>query len=79
MSTKTILLISADLLIFMIVTKIVFGNFKEFKRGLFYLFKPDIVSIIDKTWDKDFNYTHKFLFVVIVMVIIGLIEFYVFY
>ena len=48
-------------------------------RFIIYLIKPDIVSIIDKEYDNDFNYTHKFLFVVIIMLIIGSAEFYLFY
>jgi hypothetical protein len=79
MSDKTIVILSLDIFIFILLLKIVFGSFKRIKSCFYYLIKPDIVSIIDKEYDNDFNYTHKFLFVVIIMLIIGFAEFYLFY
>ena len=79
MSNKTILILSIDFLIFIILMRLFFHNLKEIKRCLCYLIKPDIFSIMDKDYDNDFNYTHKFLFVVVIMVLISFVEFYLFY
>ena len=78
MSDKTVIILSLDFLIFLLLLKVVFGSFKQIKKCFYYLIKPDIASIIDKDYDNDFNYTHKFLFIVILMVIIGFLEFYFF-
>lgn len=79
MSEKTITILSIDFLIFILLLKIVFGSFKQVKKCLYYLIKPDILSIIQKDYDNDFNYTYKFLFVVFIMVVLGLSEFALFY
>ncbi len=79
MSLKSIIILSTDVLLFILLLKLVFGSFKEVKKCVYYLIKPDIISIIDKDYNNDFNYTYKFLFVALLMVIIGFIEFYFFY
>ena len=78
MSDKLIIILLIDFLISLILLKLVFGSYKEVKKCLYYLVKPDIVSIVNKDYDNDFNYTYKFLFVTILLVIIGFIEFYFF-
>ena len=79
MSLKSIIILSTDVLLFILLLKLLFGSFKEVKKCVYYLIKPDIISIIDKDYNNDFNYTYKFLFVALLMVIIGFIEFYFFY
>lgn len=79
MSEKTITILLIDFLIFILLLKLVFGNFKEIKKCFYYLIKPNIISIIQKDYDNDFNYTHKFLFVVLIMVVLGVGEFALFY
>ena len=79
MSDKLIIILSIDLLIFLLLLKLIFGSIKEIKRCLYYLIKPDILSIIDKDFDKDISYTTKFIFIIVLIFIIGLIEFYFFY
>ena len=79
MSEKTITILLIDFLIFILLLKLVFGSFKEIKKCIYYLIKPNILSIIQKDYDNDFNYTHKFLFVVSIMVVLGVGEFALFY
>ena len=79
MSEKTITILLIDFLIFILLLKLVFGSFKEIKKCIYYLIKPNILSIIQKDYDNDFNYTHKFLFVVFIMVVLGVGEFALFY
>ena len=79
MSEKTITILLIDFLIFILLLKLVFGSFKEIKKCFYYLIKPNILSIIQKDYDNDFNYTHKFLFVVSIMVVLGVGEFALFY
>ena len=79
MSEKTITILLIDFLIFILLLKLVFGSFKEIKKCIYYLIKPNILSIIQKDYDNDFNYTHKFLFVVFIMVVLGAGEFALFY
>jgi len=61
MSLKTGFIIIADILIAFFLAKLIFRSFKNFRRGVYYLLCPDILSIIKKVYDKDFSYTHKFL------------------
>ena len=68
MSVKLIIILLVDILLFILLLRLVFGSFKEIKKCFYYLVMPDIVSIIYKDFDNDFKYTHKFLFVVILMV-----------
>lgn len=80
MSTKSIILFALDILIFVGLLKLGFKTFKEVKRCFLFLIKPDLLSIFDKTYEKDFNYTYKFILVVIIpMSIIVFIEMYLFY
>ena len=79
MSDKTITILLIDLSIFILLLKLVFGSFKEIKKCIYYLIKPNILSIIQKDYDNDFNYTHKFLFIVFIMLVLGLSEFALFY
>ena len=79
MTEKTIILLTVDFLIFMLLLKLVFKSFKEIKKCFYYLTKPDILSIFQKDFDNDFTYTHKFLFVVLIMAVLGLIEVAIFY
>ena len=74
MSNKVILILILDILIFILLLKLVFRSWKEFKRCLYYLIKPDFISMIEKDWHKDFRYTLKFTFVIIIMVIIVFLE-----
>lgn len=79
MSSKLIIILLVNIILFILFLRLIFGSFKEIKKCLYYLFMPDLVSLIYKDFDNDFKYTHKFLFVVIIMVIITFIEFYFFY
>jgi len=79
MSSKSIILILIDLFIFFVLLRLVIGNFKEIKKCFWFLIKPDIISIVDKSFTKDFNYTYRFLFVAIIMFVIICGEIFFFY
>lgn len=73
------MIISSPDFLIVLLLKLVFGSFSQIKKCVYYLIKPNIVSIIEKDYDNDFNYTHKFLLIVICSVIIGFAEIYFFY
>lgn len=73
------MIISSPDFLIVLLLKLVFGSFSQIKKWFYYLIKPNIVSIIEKDYDNDFNYTHKFLLIVICSVIIGFAEIYFFY
>ena len=52
--------IKSAVLVSLVASSLVFGSFKEIKKCFYYLWMPDIVSMIYKDYDKDFKYTHKF-------------------
>ena len=79
MSGKLISILLVNTSLFVLLLRLVFGSFKEIKKCFYYLWMPNIVSIIYKDFDNDFKYTYKFLFVVAIMVIITFLEFYFFY
>ena len=79
MSDKTIIILTIDFFIFIVLLKIVFGSFKQILKSFYYLIKPNILSIIQNDYENDFNYTDKFLFVAIIMFVLGIIEFAIFY
>lgn len=79
MSSITIFFIFVNFILLIFFTKLIFKTFKEFKRCLFYLWMPDIVSIAYKKYDEDFKYTYKFLLLLIIMFAICLIEYKLFY
>lgn len=80
MSAKSIILIVVDLIIFIGLLKLVFRSFKEVKRCIYYMIKPNILSIAVKDYDNDFNYTHRFLFFIVApMIVIVSLEVYFFY
>jgi hypothetical protein len=79
MSSKTIILVCADFFIFFLLLRIIIGNIKEIKRCFWYLIKPDILSIVDKTFDKDFGYTHRLLIVAIIMFLVVFAQIAIFY
>jgi hypothetical protein len=79
MSIKTIVFLLADLLIATVLIILVFKSFKEFLRSIYYLFYPDIASIVKDDYDNDFSYTHKLLFVLFVLFLIVFVELKLFY
>lgn len=79
MSLRSILLIIFDILVFIICARLVFKSFKEFKKAIFYIIKPNILSIIQRDFTNDFNYTYKMIFVILIMVVIIFIEISIFY
>lgn len=79
MSTKLILLLCANLIILTVCIRLIFKTFRGFLKGIWYFLKPNIVSLLQKDWDNDFNYTHRLLLVGVIMFVVVMIEFIVFY
>lgn len=74
MSAKTIIIIIVDLLIGVILAKMIFKTFKNFLRSIYYFFLPNIISIVKKDFQNDFNYSYRLLFLLIILVVIVLME-----
>ena len=79
MATKTVLLIIMNITITVVLIALVFKSFKNFKKSIYYFLYPDIASIVKKDYNNDFTYTHKLLFVLVVLFVTVLIELQLFY
>ncbi len=75
MQTKTLILIILNTAFGFVLAMIIFKTFKNFLKGIYYLCLPNIFSIVKKDWDNDFNYTHKMLLWIVVMIAVIIIEF----
>lgn len=75
MQTKTLIQIILNTAFGIVLAMIIFKTFKNFLKGIYYLCLPNIVSIVKKDWDNDFNYTHKMLLWIVLMISIIIIEF----
>lgn len=67
---NVVIVILFNLVVLIVLFKIFFKNFAGLKKTIYYFIKPDILSIIQKDYDKDFNYTHRML---LFLIVIGLI------
>ena len=76
---KTTFLILMNIFFSILIGKLIFRNFKNFKRALYYIIYPDIISIIKKDYNNDFNYTHRMLAFVGILLVLLLIEIKLFY
>lgn len=79
MSIKVILLLAFDIFVAFICIRIIFGTFKEFRRAIYYLIKPDLLSILQKDFTNDFNYTHKMLFFILIVSIVIVAQIHIFH
>ena len=79
MSTKTIIILFINLVLAVILAKLIFNTLKNFLRSIYYFLYPNIISILKKDYDNDFNYTHKLLLFIAIIIIILLLELYFFY
>ncbi len=79
MSTKTAIILLINLVLALLLIKVIFKTFKNFLRSIYYYLYPNIISILKKDYDNDFNYTHKLLLFIVIIVIIILIELHFFY
>jgi hypothetical protein len=72
--SKLTAFIIVDLVLVLFAGIVVFKNFKNFGKSLYWLIYPNIISIWSKKrWDKDFNNTFRFeLFLLLAAVLIGL-------
>lgn len=72
MSTLQIF-ISVDIIFLLIAAKLIFKYLKSFRKSLYWFFYPNIVSILTKKWDKDFQNSFKMeIFLVVTFIIFGL-------
>lgn len=79
MTIKTIIIILINLLIAVGLISVAFKSFKNFKKSIYYFVYPDIASIIKKDYDNDFAYTHRLLFILVVLFVLVLVEIRLFY
>jgi hypothetical protein len=77
MSTLQIF-ITVDTFILLIAAKLIFKNFKSFGKSLYWFLYPNIVSILTKKWDKDFENSFKMEVFIVVIFLIGLLNFLIF-
>ena len=72
--SKLTAFIIVDLVLVLFAGIVVFKNFKNFSKSLYWLIYPNIISIWSKKrWEKDFNNTFHFeLFLLLAAVLIGL-------
>ena len=75
MPTKTLILIILNIAFGFVLAMIIFKTVKNFLKGIYYLCVLNILSIVKKDWDNDFNYTHKMLLWIAVMISIIIVEF----
>ncbi len=71
---KILIVILFNLVVPIVLLKLFFKNWAGFKKAIYYFMKPDILSIIQKDYDNDFNYTHRMLFFLIVIGLIACAE-----
>jgi len=74
MSTLQIF-ISVDIILLLIVAKFIFKDFKSLGKSLYWFLYPNIVSILTKKWDKDFENSFKMEIFIVVIFVIGLLNF----
>ena len=79
MSSKSILLIIADVIIAGVLIRILFKNARSFFRSIYFYLYPDILSIIQRKYHRDFAYTHRLLFFILIMTAIVFLEVKLFY
>lgn len=71
---KVLVVILFNLVVLTALLKIFFKNLTGLKKAIYYFIKPDILSVIEKDYGNDFNYTHKMLFFLIVAGLIACAE-----
>ncbi len=79
MPTKTAIILIADLILALLLIKLIFKTLKNFWRSIYYYLYPNIISILKKDYDNDFNYTHKLLLFIASLILIILLEVSIFY
>lgn len=78
-ANKIFWIIGLDILLSIILARILFGNVKNFIRSIYYLLLPDIVSLLKRDFDNDFNFTYKLLLFLGILLAIVFIEIKIFY
>jgi len=59
MSKLQIFLLS-DTVILLIAARLIFKNFQTFKKSVYWLMHPNIISILRGKWLRDLHYSFKF-------------------
>ena len=78
MSDKSILLTLIDFIVFVTLCKLIFKSFRNTIKGFVYFLLPAYI-FFGKGWDKSFEYSHKMLFILILMTILVFLEYLIFY
>ena len=74
MSTLQIF-ITVDIIILLIAAKLIFKDFRSFGKSVYWFMYTNIVSIITRKWDKDFQHSFKMEMFIVVIFLIGLLNF----
>lgn len=79
LSTKNIIIASINIALFLILVKIIFKSGKKFLLSIYYIFYPNILSILKKDFDRDATHTYKLLLLLAILFIVVAIEIKIFY
>jgi hypothetical protein len=79
MSLKIAIIILVDIVILLVVGKLIFKRFKNFLRAIYFIFYPNIVSIVENKFHRDTVYTYRLLGFILLIIAIVLIEIKFFY
>jgi hypothetical protein len=62
---KLILFCLGNMVLFVLLIKLFFKTGKRFKKAIYYLFLPDLFSMIKNDFDNDFRYSGIFWFMML--------------
>lgn len=79
MSQKLLFLIIFNILLLIILSKLFFKTIRNTLYAFIYFLIPGDLFLLTKHWDKSFKDGHKFLFFVLLLLLIMLLEYKLFY
>jgi hypothetical protein len=79
MSTKAILLICFHLAVAWGLIKWLLGSMRNFIKAIGYLIIPNWAWLTKKDYERDFTYSHKLLFILVILFVLGIMEVGLFY
>ena len=79
MSNKVLIIIIVNISIAVVIARLIFQTIRNFFTSIYYTLYPNILSIIQGKFDRDFTHTYKLLFFLFILGVITLIEVKVFY
>jgi hypothetical protein len=78
-STKSLFLIFTDIAILAVLIKLIFRNFKNLLKGILHFIYPTLLLFSKQQYDTNADYSNKFIFIMIILVIISIVELELFY